>query len=114
MSAAPQDLPAADEIPPGGIEPVLDELEQVLRQQIHLCGNQEYDALAALNARAESLLSRATAATGPLSPEASESIRRIRALHNQLNLALALRRSELTERLGALGRGRQTLRAYKE
>jgi len=94
-------------------ERILDELEAALRQQLRLAGNRDYDSLDELNRKVEELLGRATALPGPLSANAAECLRRIGTLRKHLLLSLAGRKDELAGKLGALGRAKRTLRAYR-
>ena len=89
-------------------------LEAAFRRALRCGGEPSQRALADLTRRAAELTRAAGSAPPDQAPACLAALRRIRRLHDQLALRVALERQEAADGLAHLRTGKKTLKAYRD
>ena len=97
-----------------GRDQLLSRLEQLLSEQLALAEREDFEAMLAAAGAIDELIRRTTEAPQPLAAAQVRRLSEILKRHYRIGLILAQKRDELAARLAHAGRGRKTLRAYRQ
>ena len=90
---------------------LLSKLERILGEQVSLARRGEFEKVASLATTVEKLLARVATCA---SPGDRQKANRCRDLYDELCLSLRTETSELADRLKHMGKGKRSLRAYRD
>ena len=92
----------------------LSRLERLLTRQLVLARSEDLEGFSAAFGEVDDLLRQAAQAPRALSAEQARKLAAIRRLRHQIGLVLAAKREDIARQLRHAGRGRKTLRAYRQ
>ncbi len=94
-------------------QPILDELEASLIEQLTLARKGELRGVEDLAGRTQELIGQISSMNPAALIEQHSQCERIRELYRQLTLGLAGRRQEVADQLGAMRKGKGAIGAYR-